>query len=70
MVRHARLVLVVAMLAVIGFGVLGFGAFGKLKTGGFQDPGAEFDNRADADRPALRWLCRCRPARPRRGRHG
>jgi putative drug exporter of the RND superfamily len=40
-VRRARLVLVAAMLAVIGFGVLGFGAFGKLKTGGFQDPGAE-----------------------------
>jgi RND superfamily putative drug exporter len=40
-VRRARLVLVVAMLAVVGFGVLGVGAFGKLKTGGFQDPGAE-----------------------------
>jgi RND superfamily putative drug exporter len=40
-VRRARLVLVVAMLAVVGFGVLGIGAFGKLKTGGFQDPGAE-----------------------------
>src|SRR5262245_18055574 len=35
-VRRARLVLVAAMLAV-----LGFGAFGKLKTGGFQDPGAD-----------------------------
>jgi uncharacterized membrane protein YdfJ with MMPL/SSD domain len=40
-VRRARLVLVVAMLAVVGFGVLGVGAFGKLKTGGFQDTGAE-----------------------------
>jgi RND superfamily putative drug exporter len=40
-VRRARLVLVVAALAVVGFGVLGFGAFGKLKTGGFQDPGAD-----------------------------
>jgi RND superfamily putative drug exporter len=40
-VRRARLVLVAAMLAVVGFGVLGFGAFGKLKTGGFQDPGAD-----------------------------
>jgi putative drug exporter of the RND superfamily len=40
-VRRARPVLVAAMLAVIGFAVLGFGAFGKLKTGGFQDPGAE-----------------------------
>jgi RND superfamily putative drug exporter len=40
-VRRARLVLVAALLAVIGFGVLGLGAFGKLKTAGFQDPGAE-----------------------------
>src|SRR2546422_4262089 len=40
-VRRARLVLVAALLAVIGFGVLGVGAFGKLKTGGFQDPRAE-----------------------------
>ena len=55
-VRRARLVLVAAMLAVVGFGVLGLGAFGKLQTGGFQDPGAESTIRADADRPALRWL--------------
>ena len=40
-VRRACLVLVAAMLAVVGFGVLVFGAFGKLKTGGFQDPGAQ-----------------------------
>src|SRR5262245_41930951 len=40
-VRRARLVLIAAMLVVVGFGVLGFGAFGKLKTGGFQDPGAD-----------------------------
>jgi RND superfamily putative drug exporter len=40
-VRRARLVLVAAMLAVVGFGVLGFGAFGELKTSGFQDPGAD-----------------------------
>jgi len=33
-------VLVATLLAVIGFGVLGVGAFGKLKTGGSQDPGA------------------------------
>src|SRR5262249_58833041 len=39
-VRRARLVLVAAMLAVVGFGVVGFGAFGKLQTGGFLDPGA------------------------------
>ena len=41
MVRRARLVLVAALLAVIAFGILGVGSFGKLKTGGFQDPGAE-----------------------------
>ena len=41
MVRRARLVLVAALLAVVGCGVLGVGSFGKLKTGGFQDPGAE-----------------------------
>lgn len=40
-VRRARLVLVAAVLAVVGFGVLGIGAFGTLQTGGFQDPGAE-----------------------------
>src|SRR5215469_13431669 len=40
-VRRARLVLIAALLAVVGFGVLGFGAFGKLKTGGSQDPSAE-----------------------------
>ena len=40
-VRRARLVLIVALLAFIGFGVLGAGAFGKLKTGGFQDPAAD-----------------------------
>ena len=39
--RRAQLVLVTALLAVIAFAVLGLGAFGKLKTGGFQDPGAE-----------------------------
>jgi len=39
-VRRARLVLVAAMLAVVGFGVLGVGAFGKLQTGGFLNPGA------------------------------
>ncbi len=40
-VRRARLVLVATLLAVVGFGVLGVSSFGKLKTGGFQDPGAE-----------------------------
>ena len=38
-VRRARLVLVAALLAMVGFGVLGLGAFGKLQTGGFQGPG-------------------------------
>ena len=70
MVRRARLVLVAALLAVIAFGVLGVGSFAKLKTGGFQDPGAAVDYRADADRPALRRLCRCRLARACRGRDG
>src|SRR5262249_10869798 len=41
LVRRARLVLVVTVLAVIVFGVLGVGAFGKLKSGGFQGPGAD-----------------------------
>ena len=41
LVRRARLVLAVSVLAVIAFGVLGLGAFGKLTTGGFQDPGAQ-----------------------------
>ena len=40
-VRRARLVLVAALLAVVGFGALGLGAFGKLQTGGFEDPGAQ-----------------------------
>jgi RND superfamily putative drug exporter len=39
-VRRARLVLIAAIIAVVGFGVLGVGAFGKLKTGGSQDPSA------------------------------
>ncbi len=41
LVRRARLVLVVAVLAVVAFSVLGVGSFGKLKSGGFQDPGAD-----------------------------
>jgi RND superfamily putative drug exporter len=40
-VRHARLVLVAALVAVIGMGVLGGGAFGKLQAEGFDDPDAE-----------------------------
>jgi putative drug exporter of the RND superfamily len=39
---HARAVLVVSVLVMIGAGALGFTAFGKLKTdGGFEDPAAE-----------------------------
>jgi RND superfamily putative drug exporter len=39
---HARAVLVVTVLVLMGAGALGFTAFGKLKTdGGFQDPAAD-----------------------------
>ncbi len=40
-VRHARTVLVVSLLFMVGVGVLGAGAFGKLQSGGFDDPDAE-----------------------------
>jgi RND superfamily putative drug exporter len=40
-VRHARAVLVVSLLFMVGVGVLGAGAFGKLQSGGFEDPDAE-----------------------------
>jgi len=40
-VRRARLVLALAAVAVIAFGVLGAGAFGLLKSGGFSDPSAD-----------------------------
>jgi predicted RND superfamily exporter protein len=40
-VARARLVLVGATLTVLCFGIAGAGAFGKLKAGGFEDPGAE-----------------------------
>src|SRR2546430_7268398 len=39
--HHARTVLVVTVLVMIGAGALGFTAFGKLKTEGFTDPNAE-----------------------------
>src|SRR5690242_15642612 len=39
--RHARLLLVIGVLAMIGAGVLGAGAFSQLRNGGFQDPRAE-----------------------------
>src|SRR5947199_10747653 len=38
---HARAVLIVTVLVMIGAGALGFTAFGKLKTEGFADPNAE-----------------------------
>ncbi|MFL6073024.1 MAG: MMPL family transporter [Mycobacteriales bacterium] len=41
MYRHARLVLVLAGAAMVVVAVLGVGAFGKLTSGGFQDPNAE-----------------------------
>jgi RND superfamily putative drug exporter len=40
-VRHARAVLVASVIVLVGVGVLGAGAFGKLQTGGFEDPDAE-----------------------------
>src|SRR5262245_761236 len=39
--RRARVVLVLSGIAMIAALVLGAGAFGKLKNGGFDDPGAE-----------------------------
>ena len=39
--RHAKLVLVLSGLALIAASLIGAGAFGKLKGGGFNDPGAE-----------------------------
>ena len=40
-VWHARIVLVVSTIAMLGAAAVGFGAFGKLQTGGFEDPAAE-----------------------------
>lgn len=40
-VGHARLVLLGSVIALIGLAVLGAGAFGKLQSGGFNDPGAD-----------------------------
>jgi RND superfamily putative drug exporter len=39
--RRARLMLVVSGIALIAMALVGFGAFGKLRTGGFDDPGAQ-----------------------------
>jgi RND superfamily putative drug exporter len=44
---HARAVLVVTVLVMIGAGALGFTAFGKLKTEGFADPKAESSQAKD-----------------------
>lgn len=44
---HARAVLVVTVLVMIGAGALGFTAFGKLKTEGFADPNAESSQAQD-----------------------
>ncbi|MGI5242701.1 MMPL family transporter [Dactylosporangium sp. CA-139066] len=39
--RHARLVLIVALLFIVGAGVAGAGVFGRLQSGGFDDPASE-----------------------------
>src|SRR5439155_20629703 len=39
--NHARAVLVITVLVMIGAGAFGFTAFGKLKTQGFADPDAD-----------------------------
>jgi putative drug exporter of the RND superfamily len=39
--RRARLLLVVSVLLMVGAGILAAGAFGKLRNGGFNDPGAQ-----------------------------
>ncbi|WP_029391452.1 MMPL family transporter [Streptomyces xiaopingdaonensis] len=41
--RHARGVLVLAAVAVVAMGALGAGAFGKLQSGGFEDPSSPSD---------------------------
>jgi putative drug exporter of the RND superfamily len=40
-VRHAKAVLALTLVALAGGGLFGVGAFGKLSAGGFQDPNAE-----------------------------
>jgi RND superfamily putative drug exporter len=39
--RHAKAVLVSGAVVFLAFGVIGSGAFGKLKAGGFEDPGSD-----------------------------
>ena len=41
LVRHAKPVLILGVLALIGAGALGAGAFGKLEAGGFEDPASD-----------------------------
>ncbi|MCF6525854.1 MMPL family transporter [Streptomyces sp. JJ36] len=38
--RRARALLLLGLVAVVAMGVVGTGAFGKLQSGGFEDPGA------------------------------
>ncbi|MFD5628969.1 MMPL family transporter [Streptomyces sp. NPDC127072] len=40
-IRRARLILVLAVVALVGLGLLGGGAFTKLKGGGFDDPASQ-----------------------------
>ena len=74
---RARLLLIIAAVLVIGGGILGASAFGKLKSGGFDDPAAPSTQAAqliDANfggATNLVFLVRTRPApstmpRPRR----
>ena len=44
---HARGILLVTLLVMVGAGALGFTAFGKLQTGGFADPNAESSQAQD-----------------------
>ena len=39
--RHARLMLVVSGVALVAMALVGMGAFGKLRTGGFDDPASQ-----------------------------
>ncbi len=39
--RHARLVLVISGMALVAMALVGVGAFGKLRTGGFDDPASQ-----------------------------
>ncbi|EFC83969.1 MMPL family transporter [Parafrankia sp. EUN1f] len=45
--RRPRLVLLLTLIALLGAGVLGLGAFGKLESGGFDDPASASSRAAD-----------------------